>query len=103
MIPLIKSTTTLLTNFALKIDLLVGDPKFNSSHFAMNTLLRTFNITLGERTFFNGPPTLAIINKKAATLHIANLLFKLYFKVSRHLLPLPIVAIAGAHGALLPA
>jgi hypothetical protein len=81
LIPLVKGTAALLTSAALRIDAQIGDPRFGCSHAAMNVLLRTFNSTLGERTLASGAPTMQTLGKKAATLRIANLLFKLYFKV----------------------
>ena len=50
----------------------------------MNVLLRSFNSTLGERTIATAAPapTLQALGKKAATIQLANDLFKLYFKVS---------------------
>jgi len=49
----------------------------------MNVLLRSFNSTLGERTIAAAAsaPTLQALGKKAATIRLANDLFKLYFKV----------------------
>ncbi|KAH0605796.1 uncharacterized protein H6S33_004253 [Morchella sextelata] len=83
LIPLVKGTAALLTSAALRIDAQIGDPRFGCSHAAMNVLLRTFNSTLGERTLASGAPTMQTLGKKAATLRIANLLFKLYFKLNQ--------------------
>ncbi|KAI5845817.1 hypothetical protein DFP73DRAFT_631254 [Morchella snyderi] len=84
LVPLVKATAALLTSAALRIDAQIGDPSFGCSHAAMNVLLRTFNSTLGERTLAaSGAPTVQTLGKKAATLRIANLLFKLYFKLNQ--------------------
>ncbi|RPA92869.1 hypothetical protein L873DRAFT_1817025 [Choiromyces venosus 120613-1] len=82
-VSVIKSVSALFASSALRIDALSRDPRCPCSEAAMNVLLRSFNSTLGERTIATIAPTLQTLGKKAATIRLANDLFKLYFKVNQ--------------------
>ncbi|PWW74602.1 hypothetical protein C7212DRAFT_283154 [Tuber magnatum] len=83
-VSVIKAASALTASSALRIDALSRDPRCPCSEAAMNVLLRSFNSTLGERTVAaTTAPTLQAIGKKAATIRLANDLFKLYFKMNQ--------------------
>ncbi|CUS15514.1 unnamed protein product [Tuber aestivum] len=83
-VTVIKAASALFASSALRIDALSRNPRCPCSEAAMNVLLRSFNSTLGERTAATATaPTLRTIGKKAATVRLANDLFKLYFKLNQ--------------------
>ncbi|KAF8472119.1 hypothetical protein BDZ91DRAFT_846658 [Kalaharituber pfeilii] len=77
LIPLIKAASTILSSLAIRIDSLTRDPRQPAANDASRVVLRAFNIALGDRTTGNS------LGKKEAAFHLANVLFKLYFKLDQ--------------------
>ncbi|KAI5803308.1 hypothetical protein DFH27DRAFT_555293 [Peziza echinospora] len=77
LLPLVKITTNVLTSLAIRIDQLTQDPRQSAANDASRIVLRAFNVALGDRT------TGSNLGKKEAAFHLANLLFKLYFKLDQ--------------------
>lgn len=75
LLPFIKESTNVLSSLAIRIDTLTGNPRKPAANEASRLILRAFNIALGDRA---GQGQLG---KKEAAFHLANVLFKLYFKV----------------------
>lgn len=75
LLPLVKTAATILSTLAIKIDQITYNPRQPAANDASRIVLRAFNIALGDRTTGNS------LGKKEAAFHLANILFKLYFKV----------------------
>ncbi|RPB20947.1 hypothetical protein L211DRAFT_870345, partial [Terfezia boudieri ATCC MYA-4762] len=77
LLPLVKTAATILSTVAIKIDQITNNPRQPAANDASRIVLRAFNIALGDRTTGNN------LGKKEAAFHLANILFKLYFKLDQ--------------------
>lgn len=75
LLPLVKPAATILSSLAIRIDQMTKSPRQPAANETSRVILRAFNIALGDRTTGNN------LGKKEAAFHLANILFKLYFKV----------------------
>lgn len=81
-----RRVTTYLSKLAFFIDEGRKDPRWTKTELAHAVFRKIFNASIGERTRDG-------LGKKELTLHFANILFKIYFKVFLllHVLFLPVI------------